>query len=103
MTRVSSAQNFLRFHNTCLLGLPALCTHFSSKIEAENYQLIGNGKKILLFDIADESKMTRDDAILYLNSLVEWNRSRLEYLSKVNDAEIGSTKTESYFPISWWC
>lgn len=71
--------------------------------KAENYQLIGNGKKILLFDIADESKMTRDDAILYLNSLVEWNRSRLEYLSKVNDAEIGSTKTESYFPISWWC
>jgi len=52
---------------------------------ANEYQLIGNGKKVLLFDLSPFSPVDRDEAIRYINALVKWNTSRLAYISTVND------------------
>lgn len=52
---------------------------------ANDFQLIGHGKKILLFDLAEESPIDRDDTITYINSLVKWNSSRVAYKSTVED------------------
>lgn len=46
---------------------------------AADYQLIGSGKKVLLFDIADHSPLSRDEVVSHLNALVEWNRARKAY------------------------
>jgi hypothetical protein len=54
-------------------------------LAANDFQLIGHGKKILLFDVATDSPIDRDEAITYINALVKWNSSRLAYMSTVKD------------------
>lgn len=53
---------------------------------ASDFQLIGHGKKVLLFDLmADGSPLDRDEVISYINALSKWNTSRLAYSSQVKD------------------
>lgn len=52
-------------------------------LAAKDYQLFGNGKKILLFDIKDDEVLKRNDAIEFINVLAEWDRARVAYASQV--------------------
>lgn len=56
---------------------------------AKDSQIIGKGRKVLLFDIKKEtSKMTRFELVSYINALVHWNQARIDYLNQVDEGEI---------------
>lgn len=69
-----------------------LTTRFSILAAAKDFQLVGHGKKILLFDIKkQEAKLKRKEAISYINALAEWNIAREAYASQVgNDDDLQS-------------
>jgi len=56
---------------------------------ADDFQLIGGGKKVLLFDILKSCSLPKEEVVSYINALVQWDADRRALGEQVADDAIG--------------